>query len=162
MGAGLDRRLAPLLARRWLLVGVGNDLRGDDAFGPLLARALARAGRPAIDAGPAPESFTGPILRHAPEVILFADAAEMGAAPGTLRLLPAEALGEAGGSTHDPSLRLLLAFLGAQAEFSAWVLAAQPAGREFGAAVSAEMREALREAEALFARPAEGGGDGGA
>ncbi len=36
----LEEALAPLLARPWLLVGVGCDLRGDDAFGPLLARRL--------------------------------------------------------------------------------------------------------------------------
>ena len=43
--------LADLMRRRWLLVGVGNELRGDDAFGPLLARALAEKGLPALDGG---------------------------------------------------------------------------------------------------------------
>ena len=38
----LAGELAPLVARRWLLVGIGSDLRGDDAFGPLLARPLHR------------------------------------------------------------------------------------------------------------------------
>jgi hydrogenase 3 maturation protease len=124
--------LAPLLARRWLLVGVGNEMRGDDGFGPRLARRVAEAGGPALEAGPAPENLTGPIRRAAPEVLLLADAAELGAEPGTVRLLEPGALARGGTSTHDPSLRMLLEFLQADLHFEVRVLAVQPGTRAFG------------------------------
>ncbi|MCU0724986.1 MAG: hydrogenase 3 maturation endopeptidase HyCI [Planctomycetes bacterium] len=146
----LAAELEPLLAKRWLLIGIGSDLRGDDAFGPLLARTLARRGRPALDAGLVPESYTGPILRFAPEVLILADAAEIGLPPGSLRLLPGEAIAEAGASTHDSALSLVLTYLLAQHEMEVRVLAAQPASRELGEEPGPAMREALHRAAALF------------
>src|SRR5512135_3260488 len=72
---------------RLALVGIGNLLRGDDAAGILIARALAR--RPALqkpnllvlDSGGLPENFSGVLRRFQPDAILFIDAAELGAAP---------------------------------------------------------------------------------
>jgi hydrogenase 3 maturation protease len=134
------RDLARLLHGRWLLVGVGNDLRGDDAFGPLLARRLLDEGIPAIDAGSAPENVTGPILRAAPDLLILADAACMGAEAGTLRLLEAGALAEGGTSTHDPSLATLLAYLQGRhpggtprPPLDVKILAFEPTTRDLGA-----------------------------
>jgi hydrogenase 3 maturation protease len=142
--------LAPLLARRWLLAGIGSDLRGDDAFGPLLARALRRRGLPALDVGVAPESFTGPILRFAPEVLILADATDLGLPPGSLRLLPGDAIAEAGASTHDSALSLVVTYLLAQHEMEVRVLAAQPASRDLGEEPGPAIREALLRALPLF------------
>ena len=107
----LTEELAPLVARPWLLVGVGSDLRGDDAFGPLLARRLVAEGLPALDAGTCPESETGPIVRSGAEVLFFADVGHLGAPAGTLRLLAPETALPGGTSTHDPSLALLVTYL---------------------------------------------------
>lgn len=125
--------LAPLLTRRWLLVGVGNELRADDAFGPRLARRILEAGGPAIDAGPSPENVTGAILRHAPEVLLLADAADLGEAPGTVRVLDVDALADGAGSTHDPGFGLLRSYLRERApDLEVHLIAVQAAGRELG------------------------------
>ena len=158
MPPGEDPRTAlpPLLARRWLLVGIGNDLRGDDGFGPLLARRLIARSLPAIDAGMAPENVTGPILRAAPEVLILADATDLGAAVGTVRLLAATDLAEGGTSTHDPSLTMLLAYLEAQREtrgeapLDVRLLAAQVGTRALGAEPSPALVEALDTLTALF------------
>lgn len=137
--------LAALLERRWLLVGIGNDMRGDDAFGPLLARRLIAAGLPAIDAGLAPENVTGPIKRSGAEVLILADASDFDASPGTLRLLAPEDLLEGGTSTHDPSLRMLIAFLTAERPFEVHALVAQAATRELGAVPSPGVLQAIEE-----------------
>jgi hydrogenase 3 maturation protease len=148
----LAEALAPLLRRRWLLLGVGNELRGDDGFGPALARRVAAANGPALVAGPAPENLTGAIRRAAPDVLLLADAANLGAAPGTVRLLAADALALGGTSTHDPSLCMLLQFLRADLHIEVAMLAVQPQTREFGAERSAAVRAAeQRVAELLVA-----------
>ena len=150
--------LRGLLARRWLLVGIGNDLRGDDGFGPLLARRLLARGLPAIDAGQAPENVTGPIRRAAPEVLILADATDLGEPIGTVRLLAASDLAEGGTSTHDPSLTMLLAYLEAQIEHPPEVrfLAAQAGTRTLGAEPAPAVLEAIEVLDALFpgSRPA--------
>lgn len=146
----LAEELAPLLARPWLLVGVGSDLRGDDAFGPLLARRLAAAGLPALDAGTAPESLTGPILRSGAEVLILADVGNLGAAAGTLRLLEPGAVAPGGSSTHDPSLGLLVSYLRAQRPLGVRVLAVEPGRIGLGVPVSATVEAALDAAVEAF------------
>ncbi len=142
----LTATLAPLLNRRWLLVGIGNELRGDDAFGPRLARRIDEAGGPAIDAGPSPENVTSELVRRRPEVLLLADAADFGDAPGTIRVLAPDALEGVATSTHDPGLRLLLAYLESRAPgLVVRVVAVQAASRTLGglvhpAVLSAEAR----------------------
>ncbi|MBK8980310.1 MAG: hydrogenase maturation protease [Planctomycetes bacterium] len=142
----LRRELAALRQRDHLVLGVGNDLRGDDGFGPELARQLAARGGRALDAGTAPESMTGPLRRAAPALLLIADAAELGAPPGTLRLLDPAELAPGATGTHDPSLRLLLTFLAAELSFEVRLLAVQPAHRDLGAAMSAPVAAALAAA----------------
>jgi hydrogenase maturation protease len=142
----LAEELAPLLARPWLLVGVGSDLRGDDAFGPLLARRLAEEGFPALDAATSPESLTGPILRSGAEVLILADVGSLGAPPGTLRLLPAAAVPPGGTSTHDPGLGLLVAYLEAQRPLTVRILAVEPARMGLGVPVSPEVAAAVDRA----------------
>jgi hydrogenase maturation protease len=153
----LPEGLSPLLARPWLLVGVGSDLRGDDAFGPLLARRLAGAGLPALDAGTSPESATGPILRRGAEVLILADVGDLGAPPGTARLLEPAALALGGTSTHDPSLSLLTAYLTSQRPMTVRVLAVQPARKGLGAPVSPEVLAAIDDlAEGFLAAAGRG------
>jgi len=146
----LADELAPLLVRPWLFVGVGSDLRGDDAFGPLLARRLAEAGFPALDAGTSPESMTGPIVRSGAEVLILADAGNLGAPAGTLRLLVPEAVAPGGTSTHDPSLRLLIAYLEAQRPFTVRILAVEPVRKGLGNAPSREVLAAVDRAAEAF------------
>jgi hydrogenase maturation protease len=154
MGSGvvtLVDQLRPLLARPWLIVGVGSDLRGDDAFGPLLARRLAARGLPALDAGTSPETHTGPVLRSGAEVILFADAGHLESPPGTLRLLEPVAAAPGGTSTHDASLSLVLAYLSAQRPITVRLLAVQPSRKGLGTPVSPEVAAAIdRAADAVI------------
>lgn len=146
----LRDRLASLRARRWLLLGIGNDMRGDDAFGPLLARRLRERGLPALDGGLAPENWTGPIRRAAPDVLILADATDLGTEPGTLRLLRPFDVADGTTSTHDPSLRVLHRYLAADSPLEVVLLAAQPAACELGAPASPEVLRAVEEAAALF------------
>lgn len=138
---------------RVAILGIGNDLNGDDAVGVLIARALmdlgrlvgnedpadrkdpadqgdpgdllpaayrqwARAGgRPdvlVIDGGPAPESFTGPLRRFAPQVVILVDAAEIGAAPGEARLFDWQEAAGLSASTHTMPPSMLAKFLMAE------------------------------------------------
>ena len=152
----LAAALAPLLARPWLLVGVGSELRGDDAFGPLLARRLAAEGLPALDGGTAPESLTGPIVRSGAEVLLLADIGRLGAPPGTLRLVAPHDLAPAGSSTHDPALGVLIAYLVARRPMTVRLLVAEPARTGLGSPISAEVGAALDRAVHDFRQAASG------
>jgi len=126
--------------RRVAVVGVGNELRGDDGVGPLVAARLAvrHPGR-VVDAGPVPENFLGPILAGDPEIVLFVDAADHGGSPGEWRLVPARALAARAPTTHHASL-LLMARLIEAAGARCWLLGVQPASLAHGQ----PMTEAVR------------------
>jgi len=116
LAAALRAFLAPLPRRSpqgeagppLAVVGVGNALRGDDAFGPAVVAALEPC--PALrlfDVQAVPESFLVPIVSSGCAGVLFVDAADLGVSPGRVALVPAEHLAEVDISTHAISLALV-------------------------------------------------------
>jgi len=102
-------------ARLTVVLGVGSELRGDDAAGILVARRLAQssaalvgAGAPeggsprlvALEGHTAPESFAGKIIKLKPSHVLIVDAAQMGLEPGEWGMLGREELDKSITSTH--------------------------------------------------------------
>jgi hydrogenase 3 maturation protease len=114
--ASLSRLKKPERPVRMAVVGIGHELCGDDAAGVRVAgllRSLAAGNAQllAIEAGPAPENFTGPLRRFAPDLVLLVDAALMEAEPGTVRWLDWREAGGMSASTHTLPLHMLAAFL---------------------------------------------------
>lgn len=97
---------------KYVLMGVGNDMRGDDAAGVEIARKLAGASDwAALDCGTVPEDFTGIVRRENPESVVLVDAAEMGLAPGENRKIPKEKMGVLCLTTHNLPLSVLIEYL---------------------------------------------------
>ena len=98
-----------------VLIGVGNRLRGDGGVGSVVAERLAMvppAGWRILDAGVAPEAFTGPIRRWRPNLLVIVDAVDMALPAGSLRRLTAERLPSLDCfHSHHPSLRQLCDYL---------------------------------------------------
>lgn len=147
---------AALVPPRVAVVGIGQTLRGDDGAGSAIARRLrARLqGVSAVlvlDGGPAPENQTGPLRRHRPALVILVDAAQMGAAPGTLRWLAWEETHGMTSSTHTlpPHFlaRYLMTLLGCQVV----LLGLQPADTTLGAPFSPAVEAAVGAATAGLA-----------
>lgn len=86
--ADLRDSLRMHLKGRVCLVGIGNPHRGDDGLGVRLAEALRFLGHPdVILAAQAPERFMNRLARGGYEAVLFLDAVDMGASPGSVALL---------------------------------------------------------------------------
>ena len=73
------------------IIGIGNELQRDDGFGPVVARALAATG--ALPDGVTVQDYGTRVvhlafdLADATGTTVFIDAAELGAAPGTVQVL---------------------------------------------------------------------------
>ncbi len=133
---------------RIAVLGMGHELRGDDAAGLAVARALQRAlGGDGhwlvIDAGSVPENQTGPLRRFKPDVVLLVDAAQMDEAPGAIRWLPWNETGGISASTHTLSPRVLARFLIAELDCEVAMLCIQPANNAVDARLSPEVAEAV-------------------
>lgn len=138
-----------------VVVGVGSLLRGDDAAGVLVARAISKrkssggeARLIAVDGGTAPENITSVIIRAHPSHVVFIDAADMGLDPGEAKII-AKIIGrsEIGGmsfSTHSLPLTVIANYLEKSINCEVSVIGIQPESTAFGARVSPAVRRAVK------------------
>jgi len=132
-----------------LFLGLGNDVLGDDGAGPyfisLLENSSAQHNFKFIDCGTVVESFISKIIPIKPKLIVFIDAANFGAPPGTLKNTDLETIVNSAVSTHALPLTVTVKFL--QSEMSPppqfLFLGVQAANLNFGAPLTAEVKTAL-------------------
>lgn len=106
------RELIQSLPSDAVIIGVGNDISGDDAFGPVLAERLKPLfGSRCIDGGLAPENWVGKIIDMAPSMLIIADAVTFGGTPGEIRVFTPEDLIQEMPSTHGPGFGALVGYL---------------------------------------------------
>jgi hydrogenase 3 maturation protease len=145
-------------ARAAAFVGIGHELRGDDAAGLLVVRRLSApagsaaahqrpGGRPPLflEAGPLPESVSGPLRRYQPDLVIFIDAADMDCAPGAVDWIdPRKAVGFSAG-THAFPLCEFSEYLAHELDCEVFFLGIQPENMEFDSPVSPPVRSAVDE-----------------
>lgn len=131
---------------RVAIVGVGHELRGDDAAGLLVARGLlthlpedyediAVSLRPAllvVEAGAAPENVTGRLRHYHPDLVILMDAADFKAHPGSVRWLDWRETEGLSASTHTLPLNLVSQYLAHELNCQVALLGIQPASNELG------------------------------
>lgn len=135
---------------RLAIVGVGQELQGDDGAGPAVVRRLKVLLKPAdylllVDAAHAPENVLGTINRFRPDVVLFVDALRAGQPPGAITWWPATAADAAGGSTHTLPLNLLAKFITTETGAASYVIGIQPATTDFGEGLSPAIEHAVEQ-----------------
>ncbi|MEW6222504.1 MAG: hydrogenase 3 maturation endopeptidase HyCI [Candidatus Hadarchaeota archaeon] len=102
-------------AERVVVVGVGNDMRGDDAAGLLVVRKLKeKISSPRLlilEVGMAPERFISEIESFTPTHVVFVDGADFGGKAGEVVVAsPADIAGEKI-STHTLPISVLSGYL---------------------------------------------------
>jgi hydrogenase 3 maturation protease len=147
-------------SRKPALIGIGQELRGDDAAGILLLRKLqetaaetdaagdrsARETAPFLfEAGPLPEACSGPLRRFGPDRVIFFDAAEMGEAPGTVRWITSDQLESRSGGTHTFPVGGFSAYLETELGCRVAILGIQPKHLIFDESVSDCVQGAINE-----------------
>lgn len=143
--------------RRVAVMGVGNELQGDDAAGVLVARALRPVAHErllVIDAGLAPENYTGPLRRFNPDLVLLVDAAHLGEPAGSVRWLSWQQVDGLTASTHTTPPSMLSQFLAETLGCEVVLVGIQPQEVRFDAplspAVAAAIEAVTEGVSALF------------
>ena len=130
----------------YVVLGIGNRLRGDDGAGSIIAERLAQRGfTNAFDCGGVPENFLGKVARLQPPDILFVDAVDFDAEPGAIGFFGGESFQAQSISTHAAGLSPALEFLAAECDAVCWVLAIQPADVAYGADLSGPVERAIEK-----------------
>jgi hydrogenase 3 maturation protease len=126
-------------ARSVAVLGVGSDLRGDDAAGMVISNRLQRHFQGRLDpsvfrvfAGEtAPENFTGELKKFRPSHLLIVDCADFGKAPGETVLATPEEITGISFSTHRLPLFVLTDYLLKTFPCNIRILGIQPCTLEF-------------------------------
>ena len=150
--------LKSVLWGKIIFVGIGNALRGDDGLGSKLVEKLRhlsslRTVDPPPDffnVGEVTENYMPKIVAQRPDTILLLDAVQLGAAPGTIRFVRNDEIGEYSFSTHGMSLRLAIQYLQNETGAQVFVLGVQPQSVEFVEAISETVENSLTKIIQLF------------
>lgn len=134
-----------------VIVGIGNTLRADDGFGPaLIEKIKGEVGAVCLDAGSAPENYTGKIIKEHPETILIVDALHLGKKPGEYEIIKKADIARSGLSTHDISPNMFIEYLENQTNADIYMLGVQPKSVSFGEQMSDEVKQSLEAISELI------------
>lgn len=138
-----------------LVLTVGNEMMGDDAAGPLLARMLKNAPVnewEVLDGGNVPENSLFKIREMQPEHVLIVDAADMDLQTGEIRLIDKDSIGSLFlMTTHSLPLSYLMeSMLGFVSKVE--LVGIQPEVVAFGYPVSAGVKQAVERVYAWLQR----------
>jgi hydrogenase 3 maturation protease len=138
------KELACQLAGKVVIVGIGNELRGDDGAGSELARRLVGKANVAVfDAKTLPENYLGAIERLRPDIVLIIDAGDFGGESGEVKVAGAGEIGGVQFSTHGPSLLPFVTFLHESTMAKVLLLLIQPQSVNIGDAMSEPVKETI-------------------
>ena len=103
-------------AKRIAILGVGSELRGDDAAGLLVVEKLAKkiSGKRTVRfffGGTAPENLSGQIKQYKPTHILIVDAADLGKKPGQIQLFQPQEVKGVSFCTHQLPLSIFADYM---------------------------------------------------
>ena len=135
-----------------IIIGIGNELRGDDGLGSFIIKELEKEETInndkiiIIDGGSAPENFTGLIKKENPSHIIIVDAALMGSEVGTIKSIKKEEIDNINLSSHSMSLSFLIKYLENDIEFKFLFIGIEPLAMNLGEGLS---KEILKSANSL-------------
>jgi hydrogenase 3 maturation protease len=129
--------------KKLVVLGIGNDMKGDDALGTFIVRGLNNPSHNivSIDGGIVPENFTGAIKKENPTHILLVDAVDMKKAPGSVRMVHKEEISNYSISTHSMPISFLINYLESGTGAKIALIGIQPQSMEFGLEMTLEVKK---------------------
>jgi hydrogenase 3 maturation protease len=128
------------------ILGIGSELRGDDAVGFVIASQLqsrlSLSTCQIIAAGASPENFTSVVRSYQPALVLLIDAAQLDASPGTIRWLTPQEIAALPATTHALPLNLLTKYLQDALDCQVALIGIQPQQTELQAPLTPSVQRA--------------------
>ena len=136
--------LKNILKGKVVILCIGNAERGDDGAGPRLASMIkGKAPYEVIDAGIAPENWTGVITKLNPDTVIMVDAVDFEGKPGEMKIFKGEDIRSGKISTHDVSLKLLTEYFKESIKADIYVLGIKPQSNRLGEGLSPCIKASL-------------------
>jgi len=135
--------------KRLAVLGIGSDLRADDAAGMLIAEKVSKSQVTShkfkVFLGEtAPENFTGVIKKFKPTHLVIIDSADMGKKAGDVLLIEPKNVVGISFSTHSLPLNIMADYISKDINCEVVIIGIQPKTIEFGKPVSKEVVKAVK------------------
>lgn len=130
-------------AKKIAVLGIGSELRGDDAAGMLVAQKLKDI--KIFLGGTAPENLTGEIKKYNPTHLVIIDSADFGEKPGAANIIEPEDIRGTSFSTHRMPLKVMVEYLRSFLDCGIIIIGIQPGSIEFGKPVSFEVKKSAQK-----------------
>ncbi|MGQ9620773.1 MAG: hydrogenase maturation protease [Bacteroidales bacterium] len=132
MIAGLENLLSQT-GRKILFAGIGNVLKSDDGVGVYISRRIKESENiSSLTAEVSIENYIGKINSLKPDILVIIDCVDMGATPGTCKMLAVDEIWDFTFNTHNISLKKITEFF----NFPVYILGIQPRSVVFGEKIS--------------------------
>jgi len=126
-----------------VILGIGNELRGDDGFGPYVAEALkGRVDAAVYNCGTALENYYNPVVKEKPDVIILLDTISFKGPYGEIGIFEKDDILKVGFSTHNVSPKVFIELLENSIKASTIMVGVKPKDTAFGDELSQEVKEA--------------------
>jgi len=147
----MKTKLAGVIKGKTVIIGIGNPLRGDDGFGPALVASIdGKVDALCIDAGTAPENYTGKIVKVDPDTLIIVDAVHLEKEVGAVKVLKGEEIESRGFTTHDLSPNMFMEYIKNNTRADIYLLGVQPGNLGFGSDMSDPVKKRLAELGAIL------------
>ncbi|MBO8131652.1 MAG: hydrogenase maturation protease [Candidatus Marinimicrobia bacterium] len=137
--------------KKILIIGIGNELRGDDRAGLILAEKVFEnlsifiPTIKKIIAGTNPENYIEKMIKFSPELIIIFDSSDFGAEPGTVQLFRREDISNNSISTHAYSIGIIEDYIKRSINSDVFYVLIQKKNTEFGRKISREVLKGIEE-----------------
>ncbi|MGQ9718288.1 MAG: hydrogenase 3 maturation endopeptidase HyCI [Nitrososphaerales archaeon] len=148
--------------KRLVVLGIGNELRGDDIVGVLVAERLKKVLKDAkdilvINCGTTPENFLSKVKAFNPSHVLVIDAVDFKDEPGSIALFRPEDNAIDSISTHRLPISLIKAYFeGIGLNIKFFVIGVQPQSVLLGAKIVPRVEEAVIMATKMLEKVVKG------
>jgi len=134
-----------------VMLGIGNQLRGDDGFGPHLIESMrGHVGARLLNCGTALENYYNPIVKENPDVIILLDAVDFDGPYGEVAIFRKDDILKVGFSTHNISPKVFMELLENSISAPILMICVKPRTTGFGDELSEEVREAADMLKRFF------------
>jgi hydrogenase 3 maturation protease len=131
-----------------VILGIGNEIKGDDGMGPIIAWKLNDLFEEnddviVFDGGTVPENYTSLIRNEEPTHIILVDAVEMKKEPGYIRVVQKDEIAKYNISTHAMPISFLIKFMETTIGARIILVGMQPKNMELAEGISKEVEKSI-------------------
>ncbi|UCF63876.1 MAG: hydrogenase maturation protease [bacterium] len=139
-------KIQSVLKRKPIIIGMGNELRGDDAAGILLVRKLQQSGYPStLIVFDTPENYLQKIASMEGEARLWIDIINWDSTPGDYKIFLPDEIQHFAVSTHNYSPTVLIKYLTPQRAIPDYFLGIQPLNLSLGSKLSEPVQKTIEK-----------------